>query len=158
MGFAEQLQTMGRKLDQKEYEEARLRLITEMSEERLRTAIEEEYQLFREECLKAAQRGEWRCTMQIERDRYRGPKRVGEILVDKSFSEEGKWSCANLTSAMSNCFTETEAETVKSELESRLREDGFSGAMVTVMDASDRDCEAYRFRVDVSAAWWNIVK
>lgn len=158
MVFAEQLQRIGSKADQQKYEDVRVMLVTEWGVERFRTAIAEEYLLFREECLKATQRGEWRCTMRIERDRYGSPKRVGEILVDSSFSEEVKWTCANLTTAMLDHFTGPEAEMVQAEFERRLREDGFSCVMVTVTEDINRFYEACPFRVDVSAAWWRIVQ
>lgn len=157
MVFAEQLQTIGRELNQLEYDEARLTLVAERAGMRLQAAIAEEYLLFREECLKAVQRGEWRCSMRIERDRYGAPKRVGELLSDKSLSEDGKWACANLTAAMRDHFTADEAEEVRAVLEERLRQDGFCTAMVKAMEDSEYECEEYRFCMDISAVWWRIL-
>lgn len=157
MVFAEQLQTIGRGLDQLEYDEVRLTQVAERAGERLQAAIAEEYLLFREECLKAVQRGEWRCSMRIERDRYETPKRVGELLSDKSLSGDGKWACANLKAAMRDHFTAVEAELVRAGLEERLRRDGFCTATVTAKEDPEYECEEYRFCIDISAAWWRIL-
>lgn len=121
--------------------------------DRLQKALTSEYDLFEKECLKAAQMGKRKCSMQFRRTRNSLPMLKLGINSDADISTEEKSEQLDELTAQDSFFTDDEAATVREAINEKLCRAGFQDASVLICSLTKAGFPQWCNRIEMSVSW-----
>lgn len=121
--------------------------------DRLQKALTSEYDLFQKECLKAAQMGKRKCSMQFRRTRNSLAMLKLGINSDTDLSVEEKSDRLDELTAQDSFFTDDEAATVRETLNEKLCRAGFQDASVLICSLTKVEFPQWCNHIEMSVSW-----
>lgn len=120
---------------------------------RLQKALASEYSLFEKECLKVAQMGKRKCSMQFRRTRNSLAMLKLGINSDNDLLVEEKSEQLDELAAQDSFFTDDEAATVQETMTEKLGRAGFQDASVLICSLSKTELSQWCNRIEMSVSW-----